>query len=180
VNDPLEELLRPPAPDENLAALQNKLLGRTLALLPARRRWRRLALAASLAAAFLLGALAMGLYHSGLQPEERPVVVDRVPEKPKTAPREAPAPAPRTLAQTAVTTEWQAFDSKERRGTLYVQAGDKYLREQGDIASALRCYRQGLAAASPRELEVRAEDDWLVMALKTSRRKEMENAKNLR
>jgi hypothetical protein len=174
--DPLEELLRPAADEGDLSALKQKLLGRTLDLLPGRRRWRGAVLAGALAASFLLGALAMGLLNHLWASSDPPAQADQVPP-----PKELPAPRTptRTVAKapaTALAKEWDAFDSKDRRAQRFARAGDQYLQEDQDLGSALRCYRQALAAASPTELAVQPEDNWLVMALKTARRKEIGDA----
>jgi hypothetical protein len=172
VNDPWEELLLPPEQPDS-SALRQTLLAQTVRLLPRRRRWRLLAAAGSLAACFLLGMLAMWLMRPA--PADRPTVA----EEKRPAPEAPPAKAPLTRG-TAMVREWQAFDSKgKERAALFARAGAQYLHEDQDPDAALRCYRQALAAATPDDLEVRPEDDWLVMALKTARKQENADAKNV-
>jgi hypothetical protein len=175
MNDPLEEMLRPTSHEESYTALRQELLGRTLALVPSHRSRRMLAVAASLAACFLLGMLAMGLLRVFGAAREAPAVADGEPP-PKALPPPAAPPKRVSNPSTALTKEWEAFDSKDRRVERFVRAGNQYLQEQEDIGSALRCYRQAVAAAAPADLVVQPEDNWLVMALKTARRKELEDA----
>jgi hypothetical protein len=52
---------------------------------------------------------------------------------------------------------------------LFRQAGDKYLAQGTDIASATRCYANHLAEAGPEALAVTTDDSWLLMRLKASR-----------
>lgn len=54
---------------------------------------------------------------------------------------------------------------------LYRQAGDRCSTEEGDLASALRCYGQALDAA-PDQVAVNPQDNWLLIALKQARQKE--------
>jgi hypothetical protein len=51
---------------------------------------------------------------------------------------------------------------------------DRYLHEKGDVALALRYYTRALNTASNEQQAISVEEDsWLLMALKTSRMKEM-------
>jgi hypothetical protein len=172
----MEDLLGPPPQNDDMSRLKGQLLDQTLALLPASRRWRRLASAAALAACFALGMMTMWLIRPGPPAEGRPAMAHQSP----TGDKSTPADAKRLEKgpDTALAKEWQAFDSKQRRADLFVQAGDQYLQEGDDVDSALRCYRQGLASASPQQLTVQSTDNWLVMALKTARRKEINHAQD--
>jgi len=129
-----------------------------------RRLWlRRLAWAASCAACWLLGVLAAQAW--------RPAPASPRSPGPTAEVAVAPAPQPETPAPpTAVALEWQAFDSAApAQAALYLTAGNRYFEEMQDYESALRCYRQALAAGDARLLEVRPEDNWLVAALKLDR-----------
>jgi hypothetical protein len=172
VNDPWEELLLPfEQPDSS--ALRQALLAQTVRLLPRRRRWRVLAAAGALAACFVLGMLTMWQLRPA--PADRPTVAEE-----KQPALQAPPPKAPLTRGTALVREWQAFDSKgKERAALFTQAGAQYLHDDHNPDAALRCYRQALAAATPDELEVRPEDDWLVMALKTARKQEIVDAKNV-
>jgi hypothetical protein len=169
-------MLAPAPATKDLTDLKDKLLDRTLAMLPARRRWRRLAMAGALAACFAAGMLTMWLLRPGLAAAD--------PSGPAQGQPARESPLTRPLAQedkgstTALAKEWQAFDSTEERIKRFVQAGDQYLQEGEDLDGALRCYRQAVASASPDQLAVEPTDNWLVMALKTARRKEIERVKN--
>src|SRR5262245_33194476 len=133
------------------------LLRQTLDVLR-RRRWRRrLAYAAALAACFVAGAGAMWLWRTD-PPAPQPIEQAQQPSsKPEPAPK-SPDSAP---TPPAVALEWQAFDNAKDRAATYRAAGDRYLREDHDPASALRCYRQALDAGNDSDLAVSADDDWL-------------------
>ena len=72
--------------------------------------------------------------------------------------------------------EWRAFDSRENRAALFFAVAQRYLEEQHDYESALRCYRQALDAAPKEALAIRPDDNWFVMALKEARQKENNDA----
>jgi hypothetical protein len=165
--DPLAELLAPPTgPDP--VALRRRLREQTVRLLRRRRLWRYLAVAAAVAAAFLLGLL---LPRPGARPPAPAPETTSRPDQPP-APEKGPAPAD---APSAVALEWRAFDNTD--ASLYRQAGERYLREDGDPLAAARCYRQSLDAAGPDALAVTADDDWLLMAIKDARQREKHDAK---
>jgi hypothetical protein len=65
----------------------------------------------------------------------------------------------------------------EQRAELYRRAGDRYLEETTDPASALRCYSQALDEGSAEDLNISVNDSWLLMALKMDRRKEKEDGR---
>jgi hypothetical protein len=73
----------------------------------------------------------------------------------------------------ALAKEWQAFDTRgPERVRLLLEAGDRYIADHHDLASAVRCYRQALDAAPDDVLEINPNDNWLVMAMKLDRQKE--------
>ena len=173
VPDPLDGLLQPPAPGEAGDGLLLRLLQQTTRVLRRRRRLRIVALAAALAACFVAGALTV--YCFGPRQMERVVVVEKSPA-PEAPPPRVPVPPPAPPAS-AVALEWQAFDADKPRPDLYREAGDRYLHEDGDPASAVRCYSQSLDGASDRDLAVSPDDDYLLMVVKQARLKEKERAK---
>ena len=166
--DPLEDLLRPAAPSPEGAALRDDLREQTTRLLRRRRRLRRLARAAALAACYLVGLLAM---HWARPPAAPPRPVAEGPKVPR--PTKKPAEPP-----TALALEWQALDSGGTGRELFKQAGDLYLHEDHDMASAVRCYGNALDAGTDANLTVAAEDSWLLMAIKDARQKEKGHATN--
>ncbi len=145
------------------------------------RRGRRLRVAvwaAALAACYVAGVLTM----FWLAP--RRVEVVRVQAPPAAAPAPAsqsqptpPTPAPPAAPASAVALEWKAFDADKPRPDLYRQAGDRYLQEDADPASALRCYGQSLNGASDKDLAISPDDDYLLMVVKEARLKEKDHAK---
>jgi hypothetical protein len=164
--DPVAGLLAPRAGPES--ALRQPLRDRTVRLLGRRRRLRRLAILTAVAAAFLLGLL---LPRPAPRPSPPPTETTVAPTPPEPPPVEKRPEAP----PSALVLEWRAFDGVD--ADLYRQAGQRYLRDDNDPLSAVRCYRQSLNAASPDALTVSADDDWLLMALKDARQREKPDAK---
>jgi hypothetical protein len=170
--DPCTELGRigPPPPTDRL---RTELWRRLQRRLRRRRWWQRAAVAAALAACYLAG-----FGTARLAPEPAPdqstvqfrdellpldVAIRRFKQKFGAA---ASAPvSPREQ-------EWQALDSPEQRPEAYREAGDRYVAEEGDYQSAVRCYREALDAGSDKDLAVAPEDNWLLIALKDARQKE--------
>jgi tetratricopeptide (TPR) repeat protein len=169
-HDPCADFLdnSPKAPAD--AAFQQRLLEQTRRLL--RRHWwqRRAGFTAALAACYLAGVVTMGL----LRP-----AASAPPEMVKADGSQQPAsPSEEAVSRlTALALENRAFDSEEPRPELYRLAGDRYLAESGNLQAALRCYRQALDESPEQDLQVKPEDNWLLIALKESRQKEKENAK---
>lgn len=66
---------------------------------------------------------------------------------------------------------WATIVGEEYRSSTYRQAGDRYLEQTGNLESALRCYARSLEVGSEDTLTISEEEDnWLLMALKMSRR----------
>ena len=173
--DPLDGLLRPPPPGDGDDTLRRRLLERTTRALRRRRRFRVVAWAAALAACYAAGLLTMfWLVSSRVQ-----VVTVQGPPPPAPAPTPAPPPAalppPAAAPASAVALELKAFD--DRRPDLYRQAGDRYLHDDADPESALRCYTQALNGASDKDLAISPDDDYLLMVVKEARQKEKNDAK---
>jgi hypothetical protein len=159
--DPLEELLAPPRPADAEALRQSILAATTRRL--RRRRWlRRGALAAALAACFAAGMLTMRLLAPAAPAADGIAQSDGRPEQeaPSAPGNEAPAPPPRDRDVAAV----------------LLQAGDRYLNEEGDPEAALRCYTKALNAVSDGDARFSPDDNWLLMAIKTAREKEARHA----
>lgn len=169
---PLDDFLGHPPADNAAAAFRRDLLRQTTALVRRRRWQRRLIVAAAVAAAVLLviGAI-WRLVPAGPEAVDGP--------QPQAAQKlEPPAPAPpvekprvpevsHPALPSALALEWKAFDApRPQRAALYQQAGDRYVEEEQDVASALRCYGQAVQTAQAGELQIDPDDNWLVMALK--------------
>jgi hypothetical protein len=174
-DDSLDELLTPSLPADT-AKLRANVLRRTTALLRRRVWLKRGGFVAALAACFLAGGLTVRL----LTPAAAGVKEDAVTSIPKpesgpelivppTLATEIPPPAIERLASHT--------DDRERSELLRT-AGRRYLDEQNDPESALRCYTQALNAGSADDLKASPSDDWLLMALKDAREKENHRANN--
>lgn len=127
-----------------------------------RRAWSVAAMAACLAAGFLLSPT--------LSPApER--LIEGVAHIVAVAPPETTFVSLPELEQQAE----QAGDAERAR--IYFVAGRRYGAEHGDWHSAMRCYQQALDAA-PQEVERinPKTDDWLLIALKIERQKEKDDA----
>jgi hypothetical protein len=68
--------------------------------------------------------------------------------------------------------------NKQQRAAYYQRAGDRYLELYGDLASAVRCYKQSLDAATEAQLAIASGDNWLLIAMKKARQGEQTHAKS--
>jgi hypothetical protein len=154
----------PPQTDRLRADLWRRLQG------PLRRRrwWRQGALVAALAACYVAG---FGTARLATEPAPEPQ-----PEPRTTAASRLKPLGIRLPSVSARDREWQALDSPEQRPEDYRAAGDRYVAEEGDYQSAVRCYRDALDAGSDKDLAVKPDDSWLLMALKDARQKEKRDA----
>jgi len=161
--DPLDNMLGPHHP--TAPALEARLRRATSDVVRRRRYLRRAGQVVAGLVAVAAGVLAVWLVVRQPRREESVQV---------PAPAPPPARAPEPVAPpTALALEWQAFDSKDERPAQYFRAGDQYLEAEGDYAAALRCYTQALASCTADDLEFAENDNWLVLALKEARRREM-------
>jgi hypothetical protein len=175
---PLDDFLSSAQPRSQARALREEVLAKTTRVVRRRRAARRLVLAGSLAAAVVLGA-AIGWVCRPAPQEQVPQLVEKkAPIPPREeAPPPLKQPVPDDIVEVvlspALAKEWQAFDAPPaQRVPLLFEAGDRYVADDQDFASALRCYRQALDLGGEDTLEVRPTDNWLVMALKIDRQKE--------
>ena len=171
-NDALEDLLgRPTTPCDE--ALRRGLLVQTTNLLRLQRRGqRRRRVAVALAAAAIMLAIAGVLFivqrggtpDRPVEPPNRIVVQTEVREN---LAADLPGAVIERIGETS---------APEQRAALYRRAGDRYLEEAADPQDALRCYTQALDDGSEADLNVSADDSWLLMALKIDRKKEKKHA----
>lgn len=160
----LESFSRVPPPSR----LRLSILEETTHVVRQRRRRRRSLQAALVAASLILAVgLARWLAFPAPQPEP-PHNPGPLAHEKKSEPIQAPS--------TALAQEWQAFDAEQDRSVQYLHAGHRYLQENYDPESALRCYRQALDAGEDASTEISVNDDWLLMALKLARQKEKNDA----
>ncbi len=176
--DPIEAMLRPPSqPDSD--TLRKSVYAQTIRVLRRRRRLRQFAYAASLLLSFAVGAGTMRMM-TRINPGEHESEFSRVGAvSTKIPPSHQGADAPRspTPDDSALDAEWFAFDSTDRRSELYRKAGDRYIKDQSDLQSALRCYSNSLDDGTERDLAISPDDNWLLMAIKDARQKEKNHAK---
>jgi hypothetical protein len=151
------------------------LLVRTTRLVR-RRLWiRRGVVASTLAACYVAGVLTM----HWLAPAEVIVQVasagsdEKKADVPKT-----PALQPPAEASAEILEQWGPLVDIAKRAGVYRRAGDRYYADHNDLQGALRCYRLALDAGSNEDLQIAANDNWLLIALKEARTKENRNATN--
>ena len=171
---PLDDFLHAPPPAVASEALRRELLAKTTRLVRRGRAVRRLAVAWLAAASVIATLVGWSLWRPAPEPERRVVIVDPsgsmnlAPDPAPDPPTPTPEPMPPALAK-----EWQAFDTRgPERVQLLMEAGDRYIADHHDLASAVRCYRQALDAAPHDVLAINPNDNWLVMAMKLDRQKE--------
>jgi hypothetical protein len=165
MTDDLADLLGPkPAPTD--PAAKEALYRRTARVLAWRRTVRRAAVAAAVGLAFAAGVGAgRSAKPSPPAPELIPVPVPL--PVPVPVPESSVPPAP--LAAADLELEAEKATDRAASARLYRRAGDQYLTERTDIASATRCYANHLAEAGPDGLAVSADDSWLLIRMKASR-----------
>jgi hypothetical protein len=173
--DPLEGMLRPPSVPPESEALRQAVYMRTWGVLRRRRLVRQFAYAAALLVSFGAGLLVMRVT---TRPAPAPDLSARsVSESESPSSNNPPSASPESPKPPALVKEWNAFDSEDRHGELYRQAGDSYLEEEYDPQSALRCYTNALDHGTKQDLTISADDNWLLMAIKGARQKENNHAK---
>jgi len=171
--DPLEGLLRPTSVPPESEALRQAVYTRTRGVLRRRRILRQFACAAGLLLSFAAGLLVMRVM---TRPARMTVAVQPHQEEPRP-PDNPPSGSPENPKPPALVREWSAFDSDDRHGELYRQAGDSYMEDENDPQSALRCYTNALDRGTKQDLTISTDDNWLLMAIKDARQKENAHAK---
>jgi hypothetical protein len=162
----LEEKLTPIPPHPNHDDLRRRVLGETLRTF-SRIRWRRrLLVAAGFLLCYLAGFATWHFIHRSRS---------STPEPPLAGLPSSPSPRPALPAKSPRDLEWQAVEDSDRNAHLFREAGDRYLQEEFDPLSAVRCYRQALDDEGE-ALTVSPEDSWLLMAIKHARKKEKDDA----
>lgn len=171
--DPLDGMLRPPSPPDT-EPLRQTVYTQTRRVLQRRRVVRRFAYAAALLVSFAAGWLVTRF--TAPAPARSPEIVVTPPKEP-APPEQPPAPPKPSSVDSALAQEWQAFDSPKDRAGLYRHAGDRYLKEENDLQSALRCFSNALDNGTEQDMAISSEDNWLLMAIKEARLKEKKHAK---
>jgi len=172
MNDPIDQFLQTDFTGSDPSRVREAALAQTTRLLGRRRLKRRLAWAGALAACFIAGMATM-MFLQSREPSQPQALA---PQKEDLQARQPPKKASPITKQEAplsvIDMEWRAFDARENRAALFFEVARRYLEEEKDYESALRCYRQALDASPKEDLAIRPEDNWFVMALKESRLKE--------
>jgi hypothetical protein len=156
-------------------ALKNALLHKTTLIIRRRRRLHRAGTAALAAACYLLGAVTMW-YAIPRAPanNDTPSTAVVIADNSKPAPPvEAPPERPELVELRALTA------APAERALQLRKAGDLYLSQANDYASALRCYTAFFNAAGDDALEFSPDDNWLVIAIKNTRSRDRENSPDI-
>jgi len=161
--------------------IRPRLLAETTSVVRRRRIVRRLGLMAALAGCYLAGvATADGWRGASAQPDGS--LVQRRIASEDSAP-EGVRPTPKPTQSLGIRRQRPVQRSGRPRAAPAPadfehirRVSDRYLYEQGDIATALHYYTRALDRASPAEREVSVEkDSWLLIALKEARKEENQN-----
>ena len=125
-----------------------------------RARWIRVGkFAAALAACYAAGAATVWL----TRPTPAPARVEVTPPEPLKEPERSPQQLELAAEQA----------DGEESARLYLAAARKFAKEYGNWGAALRCYRNALDVSPEIQTTIDAEnDDWLMTALKLSRKEE--------
>jgi hypothetical protein len=188
---PLDDFLNHPPTSPHRKERRRELLRQTATHLLRRRRMHRLRSYAMAAATWALCILCvLGVMHieerlrqlgqgfdnqTQVQPRaqqhDEPPVAEGPPREPVAPPDEkTPLAVAEQRPPPAVVLEWKAFDApRGERAALYFQAGDRYLEDGRDVASAMRCYTVAIDATPNTALEIQPDDNWLVTTLKLDR-----------
>jgi hypothetical protein len=175
MTDDLVHLLAP-IPASIDPAAKEALFLRTSGVLARRRLARRAIAPATIGLVFALG-FGTGWFLRVVPPASAP--------EPILVPAPVPVPVPASeptgpvaLSAPQLELEAEKTTDRTRSAQLFRQAGDKYLADASDIASASRCYGNYLAESGPPDLAITTNDSWLLIRMKTSRSKENENEPN--
>lgn len=154
------------------------LLLRTMRLVR-RKVWvRRAAIVSALAACYVAGLLTM--HWVAPRPSQMETQVTSAPsdEKKVDSVPKIEGLQPPAEASAEILEQWGPLVDLDKRAALYRRAGDRYYADHSDLQGALRCYRLALDAGSQTDLQIAADDNWLLIALKEARNKETINATN--
>ncbi len=161
--DDLDDLLAPREVPAD-SRLRDRLREKTVRQLRPRWKLGAIAAVAALGVFYATGAGTVWL----LRPIPAPVIVEAPQPPPPTA---EPERSPQQLELAA-----EQIDGDES-AKLYLAAARKFGRDFGDWDAALRCYRNALDAAPEIQATIDPEnDDWLMTALKLSRKEEIRHA----
>jgi hypothetical protein len=174
-DDELDELLMPagscasPELRDRLREMTSSHV-RLAAISSSRRslvRW--LVTAAALAACYVAGGATVWLIRPTTATA---VLVEHEPPKPEPPATISPPELPQSPRELEIAAE-KADGAESSR--LFFEAGRRYLSEWKDRQSALRCYRNALDLLPETPVIDPRIDDWLLVDLKTDRRREHEN-----
>jgi hypothetical protein len=174
--DPLDDFLTAAPSTPCASAWKQSLLVQTTRTLRRRHHWKRVGFVTVLAACYAAGALTMRLAAPVSTPQE---VANNAPQPaPERTPTPVPVPPAPEVATSARDLEWQAVENPDRRAELFRRAGDRYLNDENDLESAVRCYKHALDAGSDTDLKIAPQDTWLLVSLKNARQEEKPHGKN--
>jgi hypothetical protein len=152
--------------------LRGVVFARTIGVIRFRRRLKRCALAASLLGCYLGGMVTAGIWRptgdARHQPSTEQMATSQEPPSPVVA---AQVPG------SAGSAERQVVAAKASCAEVLRRSADRHLFEDGDVKSAVRNYGRLLNLPSAEQQSVMSsrQDNWLLVALKDARSKEMKH-----
>jgi hypothetical protein len=171
--NPLDDFLDRDFTCESNDTLRDAIRQQTTRVLRGRRRIRRLGFIGSAAACYLLGLATMWFF------VPRSAATNELPAAPVTIAdnTRTPSPPEEKLPESPELCELDAQTAPPaERAIRFRKAGDLYLAQANDYASALRCYREAFDGGGDQALQFSPEDNWLVVAIKKARLMEKNNA----
>ncbi len=155
----------PPADD----GLRERIFARTARRVAATRRMRRVTVVAALILCFAAGVMTGPWIMPGHGPGRSTAGSERNSTPVAPPPGEIVDASPPARPTAAQIEDRARRASNEQRLLLLKLAGDRYLNDDVDVESALRCYRAVLAAAPPTDRKrFDPTDSWLLASLRQS------------
>jgi hypothetical protein len=180
-DDACDRMFQPrPATPAN-EELKHILLLQTTRVLRRRRQLRQCGYAALLGVCYLAGMATVRFWPQPVPSPNLPVsaVPEPNPAKPPLPPGPiiVQAPAIDSHLSAPALERLGEIAAADQRAVHFFRAGDRY-EKAGDMAAALRCYKLALDAGTESDLAVAESDSYLLMALKTARKKEKLHGKH--
>lgn len=167
----LDDLLGAEGRSSGNDRLRGVVFARTIGVIRFRRRLKRCALAASLLGCYLGGMATMGIWRPSA--DGRPQL-STGPVATSPGPSSPPVASP--LSGPAVSGDGQAGAETMSCAEVLRRSGDRHLFENGDVKLAVRNYEHFLNLPSAEQRAISpGQDNWLLMALKDARSKEMKH-----
>jgi len=156
--------------------LRGAVFAKTLGVIRFRRRLKKCALAAALVGCYLAGMATTGAWQRAGDGRPQPSTQE-VAANQSTGKQEPPSPRGSSpLPEPAGASDRHVPAEKLSRAEILRRNADQELFENGDVKSAMRAYQRLLKISSAEQRAISPkQDNWLLMALKDARSKEMKH-----